>query len=71
MRLKDKTVIVTGGASGIGRALAERFAEEGAKIVLADLAIEKAEAVAKRIGGLAIACDVTKEVDIQKVVKRT
>lgn len=71
MRLKGKTVIVTGGASGIGRALAERFAEEGAKIVLADLAIEKAEAVAKKISGLAIACDVTKEVDIKKVVKRT
>ena len=64
MRLKNKTVIITGGASGIGRALAERFAEEGAKVALADLAIEKAETVAKKVGGLAIACDVTKESDI-------
>ena len=71
MRLKNKTVIITGGASGIGRALAERFAEEGAKVALADLAIEKAETVAKKIGGLAIACDVTKEIDIQKAVQWT
>ncbi len=71
MKLNDKTIIVTGGASGIGRALAERFAEEGAKIALADLAIDKAEKVAAEIGGLALACDVTKEADIQNLVART
>jgi len=71
MQLRDKTVIVTGGASGIGRALAERFAKGGAKVALADLAIEKAEVVAKEIGGLALTCDVTKEEDINRLVELT
>ena len=71
MKLKDKTVIVTGGASGIGKAMAIRFAAEGARIVVADLAKEKAEKAAKQAGGLAVACDVTKEADIQNLVRQT
>ena len=71
MKLKDKTVIVTGGASGIGRALAIRFAEDGARIVVADLAEEKALRIAGQVRGLAIACDVTKEADIQNLVRQT
>jgi NAD(P)-dependent dehydrogenase (short-subunit alcohol dehydrogenase family) len=70
MKLKDKTVIVTGGASGIGRAMAERFAAEGARVAVADLAGDGAAAVAQRIGGIAVACDVTKESDIQALVAR-
>ena len=71
MKLKDKTVIVTGGASGIGKAMAIRFAAEGARVVVADLAKEKAEKAAKQAGGLAVACDVTKEADIQNLVRQT
>ena len=71
MELKDKTIIVTGGASGIGKAMAIRFAEEGARVVVADLAEEKAQRTAEQIQGLAVACDVTKEADIQNLVRQT
>ena len=71
MQLKDKTITVTGGASGIGKAMAVRFAEAGARVAVADLAVEKAEATAAQIHGLAVACDVTKEADIQNLVRQT
>ena len=68
MNLKDQTVIVTGGASGIGRALSVRFAQEGARIVVADLHEDGARQTADEVGGLAVACDVSKETDIQHLV---
>ena len=70
MQLKDKHVIVTGAASGIGAALARRFAAEGARVVAADLAASRAglDAVARDTGGLAVACDVAREADIQALV---
>jgi NAD(P)-dependent dehydrogenase (short-subunit alcohol dehydrogenase family) len=59
MQIEGAVCVVTGGASGIGRALAQEFATRGASgVVVADLDIEFAEQVAERIGGLAIACDV-------------
>src|SRR5215217_642495 len=61
MEVRDHVAVVTGGASGIGRALVRRFAEEGARgIVVADLDAPGAEAVAAEIGenALAFACDV-------------
>jgi NAD(P)-dependent dehydrogenase (short-subunit alcohol dehydrogenase family) len=72
MVVTDKVVVVTGGASGIGRALCRRFAREGAKgIAVADIDEQGAQAVADEIKGLAVKCDVSKEEDIINVVRRT
>ena len=61
MRLSGKTAFITGGASGIGAASARRFAELGAKVILADLNLTKAEALAGELGSaaLAVPLDVT------------
>lgn len=72
MDIRNKVVIVTGGASGIGRSLARRYAAEGARaVVVADLHLEPAQAVAQEIGGLAVRCDVSREADIQALVATT
>lgn len=72
MRVQGKVIVVTGGVAGIGRALCRRFAQEGAKaVVVADINLEGAKAVAGEIDGLAIKCDVRKEEEIIDVVKQT
>lgn len=72
MKLADKVVVVTGGALGIGRALCRRFAAEGAKaVVVADVDAGGAEQVAAEIAGFAVAADVARESDIQRVVSET
>jgi NAD(P)-dependent dehydrogenase (short-subunit alcohol dehydrogenase family) len=69
MKVADKIVVVTGGGSGIGKSLAERFAKDGAKkVVVADLNGEAAEAVAASIDGHGVRVDVSKEAEIQKLI---
>ncbi len=73
MRMKDKSGIVTGAASGLGREIALRFAKEGANVVIADLNETGAASVQNEItsaGGSAsvVKCDVTKEADIEAAI---
>lgn len=68
MELTGRHVVVTGAGSGIGRACARRFAAEGARVVVADLHLEPAEAVAREIGGLAVRTDVGRESEIIELV---
>ncbi len=71
MQPRDAVIIVTGGASGIGRALCRRFAREGARaVVVADRA-ESAHEVAREIGGTAAIADVSVEADVQRLVRAT
>ena len=71
MELKDKIIVVTGAASGIGRALCHRFAEEGAKhIVCADRDATGAEDTAKAMGGTAITVDVSREAEIKAMIDK-
>lgn len=74
MRLKDKVAIVTGSASGLGLGIAKKMAQEGAKVVVADLNFEGAKKVAAEIeasGGQAMPCkvDVTKYADATAMVQ--
>src|SRR5271167_2682415 len=69
MRLKDKSAIITGAASGIGKAIALRFAREGAKVAIADLNKEAADATAKEIrAGKGIALGLAMDVADEKAV---
>lgn len=72
-KLQDKVVIITGGISGIGKASAELFNKEGAKLVLVDLDENKGNEAAKEIGGetIFVQADVTSEEDAKKVFNTT
>jgi len=67
-RFEKKTVLVTGGARGIGAATAARFASEGATVVVADFDEAAAEETARTLGGLAVRCDVTRRADVEAAV---
>jgi 3-oxoacyl-[acyl-carrier protein] reductase len=74
--LKDKVAIITGSSRGLGAATARRLAQEGAQVVINDIAAERAQetAAALRAEGLAAHCivgDVTKAVDVQRLVDET
>ena len=75
-RLQDKVSIVTGGAQGIGRSFSLRFAEEGSRVVVADINIDVANALAESLkkdgkDALALKTDVSKLADTQEMAKRT
>jgi len=72
MQVAGKVVVVTGGANGIGRALCEAFHRAGAaKVIVADLDIAGAQAVAASVDGAAFKCDVGQEKDIVHVIEET
>jgi 3-oxoacyl-[acyl-carrier protein] reductase len=71
--LEGMTAAITGGAQGIGYAIAERFVAEGARVVLGDLDADATELAAQRLGGPSVAravrCDVTEESDVDTLVQ--
>jgi len=72
MQVKDKVMIVTGGSNGIGEALCRRFAKQGARtVVVADIDVKGAQALAEEIGGRAVQCDVSREDDVVQLVRQT
>lgn len=73
MKLKDRVAIVTGGAQGIGKAIAEKLSEEGASVVIADINEEgAAEAAGNLTGeGLGLRADVSSPDDVQSMVDAT
>src|SRR5512140_2039107 len=70
MRLQSKVAIITGGGSGIGKAIAVAFVREGAKVVIAGRDSKKLDRAAAEIGGdcLAVSADVSRPSDVQKLV---
>jgi len=68
MDISGKSIVVTGGASGIGAALARQAAAAGAQVCIADLNFDLAQAVAKEIGGVAVHCDVTRKQHIADAI---
>ena len=71
MELKDAVTIVTGGASGIGRAICHAFANEGATVVAVDMNADGVAETAREIGGVAMTANVGAEEDVRRVVEGT
>ncbi|GAQ37641.1 short chain dehydrogenase [Mycobacterium pseudoshottsii JCM 15466] len=71
--LNGQIAVVTGGAQGLGLAIAERFVSEGARVVLGDVNLEATEAAAKQLGGgevaVAVRCDVTKADEVETLLQ--
>ena len=74
MILKNLVGIVTGGASGLGKATVERFVREGAKVTLLDLPTSEGKAVVESFGSkdcCFVPCDITKEDEVAKALEET
>jgi NAD(P)-dependent dehydrogenase (short-subunit alcohol dehydrogenase family) len=74
-RLKDKVALITGGSSGIGRAAAQLFSREGAKVVIADTNVEGGEETVRSINdavgeALFVRTDVSKSADVEALIKK-
>jgi 3-oxoacyl-[acyl-carrier protein] reductase len=69
MRLDGKVAVITGGASGFGEGIVRRFAEEGARVVIADLNETAAQALARDVNGLAVRTDVSRGEDVKKLAQ--
>ncbi|MCS6766048.1 MAG: SDR family NAD(P)-dependent oxidoreductase [Candidatus Protistobacter heckmanni] len=70
MDIKGQAAIVTGGASGLGAATAQELAKQGAKVAVFDVNAEAAEKVAKEIGGVAVACDITDPASVEAALTK-
>ena len=70
MDIAGKVFIVTGGASGLGEGSARMLVREGGKVVIADLQVDKGEALAQELGGIFVKCDVSSEEDGKAVVAK-
>ena len=68
-RLQDRVAVITGAGSGIGLATARRFAQEGAKVVVADLDEEAGAKAAAEVGGLFVKADVANEDDVTRMYR--
>ena len=70
MNIAGKVFIVTGGASGLGEGTARLLTSKGARVVIADMQVEKGEGIARELAGAFVKCDVSQEADAQAVVAR-
>lgn len=69
MRLANKTAIVTGAASGFGEGIARRFADEGARVMVADINADGANTIARQINGISCTVDVADNASVQNMAK--
>ena len=71
MQIKNSVFLVTGGASGLGAATARMAAENGGKVMIADMQADVGEKLAKELGGRFVKTDVTSEADAKNAVEKT
>ena len=70
MKLNNNVIVITGGASGIGKAMAEEFHRRGGKVAIADINDQQGQAVADSINGIYVHCDATCEQDIVNLIEQ-
>ena len=73
MRFENKVALVTGGASGFGKGVVEKYISEGAKVMIADVDIESSEGLVEKLGknASAVKADVSKALDVENMIKKT